>query len=72
MALGPEIYAARRPRVGTDIYYRGELVGTAIRVEGALCWRSCPGGESLPFIWCFRDGLNTLHNWEGKAPCAEV
>ncbi len=57
----------RKPLVGDIIHYRGEAVGHVTRVEGALCWRSYPDGESLPFIWCFRDGLNTMHNWPAKA-----
>ena len=54
------------PRIGQPITYRGEIVGTVTRVEGNLCWRSYPDGESLPFIWRFKDGLNTLHDWPGK------
>lgn len=62
-----EKFKAYRPRVGAPITYRGAPVGHVTRVEGSLCWRSYPDGESLPFIWCFKDGLNTLHDWPGKA-----
>jgi hypothetical protein len=56
-----------RPRVGEPISYKGELVGHVTRVEGSLCFRSYPDGEPLPFIWCFNDGLNALHDWPSKA-----
>ncbi len=56
-------FASSRPRVGQIVSYRGEAVGKVTSVEGALCWRSYPDGESLPFIWCFGDGLNALHDW---------
>ena len=62
-----DIFAAQRPRVGDTIAYRGEPVGVVTRVENGLCWRTYPDGESLPFIWCFRDGLNNLHEWPTKA-----
>jgi hypothetical protein len=62
-----EKFAASRPRVGQVISYRGEPVGKVTNVEGGLCWRSYPDGESLPFIWCFNDGLNALHDWPTKA-----
>jgi hypothetical protein len=55
-----------KPRVGDTVTYQGEPVGKVTRVEGNLCWRSYPDGESLPFIWRFRDGLNTMHDWPGK------
>ena len=55
-----------KPRVGDPITYLGEVVGHVTRVDGALCWRSYPDGDSLPFIWKFRDGLNRLHDWPNK------
>lgn len=42
-------------------------VGTVTSVQGNLCWRTYSDGESLPFIWRFRDGkLNNLHSWPNK------
>ena len=61
-----QIWKSHKPRVGDTITYRGEVVGNVTRVEGNLCWRSYPDGESLPFIWCFRDTLNILHDWPTK------
>lgn len=58
--------ADSKPRVGDQITYRGVVVGRVTRVEGNLCWRTYPDGESLPFIWRFKDGLNNLHSWPGK------
>lgn len=55
-----------RPRKGDPIAYRGEIVGNVTRVEGGLCFRSYPDGESMPFIWCVGDGLNALHDWPTK------
>lgn len=67
-----EKYKLNRPRVGDPVTYRGKITGMVARVEGALCWNKyndnheC-AGETLPFIWCFREGLNTLHDWPTKA-----
>ena len=60
-------FATSRPRVGQTIVYRGEPVGRVTSVDGNLCWRTYPDGESLPFIWAFHDGLNALHDWPTKA-----
>jgi hypothetical protein len=67
-----ELHAAHKPRVGDPVTYKGEHVGTVTRVEGSLCWRTYPDGEVLPFIWCFKDGLNTLHDWPAKRRAAPV
>lgn len=61
-----EKYAAQKPRKGDIIICREVAVGTVTCVEGTFCWRTYPNGESLPFIWCFNDGLNTLHDWPSK------
>ncbi len=61
-----EIFAASRPRKGDPITYRGEVVGNVTSVEDALCYRTYPDGQACPFIWCFRDGLNRLHEWPTK------
>jgi hypothetical protein len=62
-----ETYTASRPRKGDLITYRGEVTGTVHRVEGALCWNAYSDGrDPLPFIWCFKDGLNALHDWPTK------
>jgi len=55
------------PRPGDRITYKGHETGTVIRTEGNLCWMSFDSGaDSAPFIWRFKDGLNTLHDWPGK------
>lgn len=59
------------PRSGDTITYT-RLDGTtctarAVRVEGNLCWTDYGNGDVEPFIWRFHDGLNTLHDWPGKA-----
>lgn len=60
-----EKFAASRPHKGHAITYRGQPAGTVERVEEALCWVS-NGETTLPFIWCFKDGLNNLHSWPTK------
>jgi hypothetical protein len=60
-------YENHKPRIGQPITYKGEVVGVVTRVDGNLCWRSYPNGESLPFIWRFSDGVNALHDWPTKA-----
>jgi hypothetical protein len=63
-----ETHAASRPRKGQQITYRGKPYGTVASVEGGLCFVRREGEhEALPFIWCFHDGLNTLHDWPTKA-----
>jgi hypothetical protein len=65
--------AAQRPRVGEPITYRGEITGKVLRVEGALCWNDYNGQrDPLPFIWCFVDTLNTMHDWPSKSPVGAV
>lgn len=59
-----EKYAAHRPRVGAVIVYKHTPVGTVTHVEGGLCWHT--GDDSGPFIWCFGDGVNALHDWPGR------
>lgn len=59
-------YAASKPRVGQQIVYRGQPAGIVTSVEDALCWVSKDGAQSQPFIWCFKDGLNILHEWPTK------
>lgn len=66
-----QIYAARKPRAGQDVTYSGRIAGKVVRVEGNLCWTAYDFGETLPFIWCFVEGLNTLHDWPTKSDAAE-
>lgn len=61
-------YAASKPLAGQEIVYRGQPAGIVTSVEGALCWVSRDGAKSEPFIWCFHDGLNNLHDWPTKRP----
>jgi hypothetical protein len=44
-----------------------QKTATAIRIEGNLCWADYGNGDISPFIWRFQDGLNTVHDWPGKA-----
>ncbi len=64
-------WSAHRPRVGTTVTYKPYAnqaveVGEIVRVEGSLCWTRYDNGEAVPFIWCFNDTLNILHDWPGK------
>lgn len=55
------------PRVGDVIRYRGKPAGHVRWLEGNLCFVDYgDGGEPVPFIWKFRDGLNNLHDWPNK------
>ena len=66
-----ETFATSRPRKGDPVSYRGEAVGKVHRVEEGLLYVEKPDGEiSLQCIWCFRDGLNSLHSWPSKQPDA--
>lgn len=67
MTEAHEKFKAHRPRVGDVILYEGAPDSTVRRVEGNLCWKNyLDGSPPLPFIWCFQDGLNTMHDWPGK------
>lgn len=60
-------FSTHRPRVGDRIAYKGLPHGSVSSVEGALCWvKYDDGSQPAPFIWCFRDGLNKLHDWPSK------
>lgn len=60
-----EIYRAYRPRIGDPVIYGGKIAGKVTSIDGNLCWCSYATGNA-PFIWCFRDGLNALHDWPTK------
>lgn len=67
MTIEPhEKFKANKPKVGTQIHYKGQPAGQVTRTEGNLCYVKYSDGETLPFIWAFREGLNTLHDWPGK------
>jgi hypothetical protein len=56
----------RKPRVGDRIDWPASREssgsGVVTSVEGNLCWVLEDGREKAqPFIWQFRDGLNTYH-----------
>jgi len=57
-----QIYRAARPKAGDTVTYEGKPAGTVVRVEDNICHTETEAGPSL-FIWAFRDGLNSLHNW---------
>jgi|GEM_PF-3417679 hypothetical protein len=61
----------RRPRAGHEVTYKsgsGRLIkAIVVKVEGNLCWVKYDGkDEAQPFIWRFKEGLNTLHDWPTK------
>lgn len=60
-----ETFKDSRPRKGDLVTYRGQVAGKVLSVEGELCWVDYPNGAN-PFIWCFKDGLNNLHEWPTK------
>lgn len=67
MSTPEDKFRDSRPRIGDRITYRGKPHGTVSSVEGALCYVAFDvGGQNAPFIWCFRDGLNKLHNWPSR------
>lgn len=61
----------RKPRIGDRIDWPGVTIasrryppasGVVTVVSGDLCWVLEDGHEKpQPFIWSFRDGLNTWH-----------
>lgn len=73
-------YQAHKPRRGDLVTYKGHPHGTVTSVDGSICWIApivevIPGFAPAPrdaepnmFIWCFHDGLNTLHDWPAKHP----
>jgi hypothetical protein len=65
MSDASQIFAAHRPRVGQEVTYEGKVAGKVTSVEGSLCYCSYSSGTA-PFIWCFAEGLNTLHDWPTK------
>jgi hypothetical protein len=63
--------APRKGDRGTSKLLDGQTTGfTVSSVEGNLCFAVYdhqPGEKAQPFIWRFTDGLNTDHDWPGKA-----
>ena len=60
-------YKNNKPKNGETIFYKGKDFGVVTSVEGALCWvQRHDETKSEPFIWCFKDGLNNLHDWSSK------
>lgn len=63
-----------RPRIGDEVTYMGKPHGRVKYVEDSLCWvryydePANPDHRCMPFIWCFKDGLNALHTWPTKQP----
>lgn len=54
---------------GTYLSIDGYTVGfTVSSVDGNLCWSTYDNSPEItqPFIWRFKDGLNTRHEWPGK------
>jgi hypothetical protein len=65
-------FVESRPRAGDKIHYCGKEAGVCVRVEGNLCWTQYHDSENgiNPFIWRFKDGLNTMHDWPNKHKAA--
>lgn len=69
-----DTWAKHRPRKGDVLTYSEApdreprpRIGKALRIEGTLCWIEYDDGhEPLPFIWCFREGLNIFFDWPSK------
>ena len=57
-------FSVNRPRKGDPVKC-GEMVGVVSSVDREICWVDYPKGQSC-FIWCFKDGLNTIHDWPTK------
>ena len=49
----------RKPALGETLRYRDGRTFKVVSVVGNLCWISYPDGAIEPFIWRFRDGLNS-------------
>jgi hypothetical protein len=69
-----ERFSSSKPRKGdrgTAEMLGGEVIGfTVSSVEGNLCYAVYDGLKQRgaePFIWRFKDGLNTLHSWPSKS-----
>lgn len=64
MTQAHEIFAIFTPRKGQAVTFEGAVAGIVSRVEGGLCWLD--SNSDAVFIWCFRRGLNELHDWPTK------
>lgn len=62
-----QVYSASRPKKGDPVSYRGEHSGHVDSVDGRICSIIFADGHRDVFIWCFPEGLNTLHDWPTKA-----
>lgn len=60
-----EKWKAHRPHVGDPVMYANED-GHITSVEGTVAYWKTTHGVSKQFIWCFSEGLNTLHYWPAK------
>lgn len=63
-------FSTQRPISGDPVTYAGKQ-GTVVKVEGDLCWVRYSNQEPQPFIWRFKEGLNTQHQWPTKGVVAE-
>ena len=64
-----EKYRSNKPVIGDWVTFTYESIisrGQITNVMGNLCYVRYGDEESCPFIWCFKDGLNILHNWPTK------
>lgn len=63
--------SSSKPRAGERVTYSGKEIATVVHVEGNICWSKYDNtGETMPFIWKFKDGLNALAWWPSKSPTA--
>ena len=64
-------FASSRPRKGHPVTYQCKpgvtWSGCVEKVEGDICHVKYPDLPGSCFIWRFKDGLNTLHDWPTKA-----
>lgn len=56
-------FAEWKPKRGESVTYMGRQIGKVTNIDGGLCYVD----DKLQFIWCFGDGLNSLHDWPSAA-----
>ena len=59
-------FANYKPHLGDTVRFMGVELGKVVKIEGAICYVEWGDGLEQPFIWCFSDGLNALHEWPQK------
>lgn len=49
----------RKPAIGETLRYHDGRTFQVVSVVGTLCWIRYPDGGIEPFIWQFKEGLNS-------------